>query len=212
VRLAQLGFAAMGLTMVGCPLLVDNQLEVVPDVATSAGSPPTTDGGAPSEDGAPTPHGGVPNEGGAPSEDGPVACGVLSTAAPGEACPALCDRCEEGYCIFECSDDEVCQDRPLDCPAGWACRVGCSAQASCNKARINCPADFACEVQCLEVDSCKEAVVTCATGNCHVRCDVDKACEKTKVSCSTGHCAAECLAPMHPPMLACGAACACEPC
>src|SRR5882724_8767096 len=97
----------------GCPLLVDDHLEIVPTDVAMAGDTSSAAGerAMPAKGGskgvAPKPEAGAAGAlvdvpvGGAPGE-GPT-CGVSSLAAPSVACPAICDRCQAGRCFFECS-------------------------------------------------------------------------------------------------------------
>ena len=197
MRPAGYALALLGLSALGCPLLIDDRLEVVPtDVAVNDG-----DGGAPT--GEPMGTAGAPA---AP------ACGDSLLPSGDPACPAVCDRCEAGKCIFECATQDGCKDRAIDCPNGLGCQVVCSAKAACDGAVVACSTSYDCELECGEVDACKEAQVQCGNGNCNVRCLADNACDKLAVTCGSAQCGAECLGPGAAPMLNCGPACSCSPC
>ena len=171
-----------GLTALGCPLLVDDNLEIVPADSNETDQPV------------------------------PVGCGVVSLPASNATCPAICDRCEGGQCVFECSTQDACKELELSCPEGFGCKVECTAQAACTKAVVTCSPSYDCDVECAEIDACKEMNVRCSDGNCQMNCTVDGACEHATVRCGTGQCGAECLGPMAAPMLECGSTCACNPC
>jgi hypothetical protein len=195
LKLARCWLALAGLGALGCPLLVDDRLEVVP--ANEAV------GGAATPLNVPKPEGGAPS---APE------CGVSSLPPASSACPAVCDRCEEGRCVFECATDKACEARQIACPKGLACRVECTGNASCNKAVVSCVGVYACDLDCSNKDACKELRLRCGDGNCNVRCTVAEACDRAVITCGSAQCGAECSGPMGAPELQCGPACACNPC
>ena len=201
MTLARYLLISTGLGALGCPLLVDDRLEIVTAAPDETGQPVGGAAGAASNEPAPV-------AGGATQVD----CGVVSLPESDATCPASCDRCEGGQCVFECSTQDACKELELVCPEGWGCKVECAAQAACPKAIVTCSSSYDCDVECGEIDACKEMQVRCGDGNCNVSCAVDKACEKTRVTCGTGQCGAECLGPMGAPMLECGPACSCKPC
>ena len=201
-------------------MLVDDHLEIVPgnvamggDASSAAGEramPPKGGSKAMAPKPMPGVAGGPVEVGGAASE-GP-ACGVSSLPVTDVACPAVCDRCEAGRCIFDCSTQAACEKRSLVCPPGLACQVECSGKAACVETIVICPLGFDCDLQCGEQDACKEASLRCSTANCNVHCTVLNACERTKVACTTAQCGAQCLGPLAAPLLECGESCSCNPC
>ena len=187
--------ALAGFSALGCPLLVDDRLEVVPaNEAIGGAATPLT---------VPQPAGGAPSA---------AECEVPALPPAGSACPAVCDRCEEGRCIFECAAEKACEERQIACPEGLACRVECTGGASCNKAVVSCVGSYACDLDCGSEDACKEARLQCGDGNCNVHCAVAKACDRAVVTCGSAQCGAECIGPMVAPQVHCGVACACNPC
>jgi hypothetical protein len=199
LKLTSRAWAVLGLMALGCPLLVDDHLEIVPNHVAMAGDA----SGAAGEKAMPATMGGAP--------EGP-ACGVSSLPVSDVACPAVCDRCQAGRCIFECSTQAACEKRSLMCPPGLACQVECSAQQACVGAIVICPVGFDCDLQCGEQDACKETSLHCSTANCNVHCTAPSACEKTQVACTTAQCGAECLGSVGAPQLQCGKSCSCNPC
>ena len=219
MRLPRLCLIALSFGAVGCPLLVDDHLKIVPN--SSAGTAGVAGGGE-----APAGAGTTGGSGGpAPIEEGsagaagePSSCGVSVLPVATVACPPLCDRCEEGRCIFDCSADGSCADRHIVCPTGLGCKVECAGQNACPKATVACPAEFDCDLLCDGQSACKEARLTCSDANCTVSCGQPGACEKTVVMCGDAQCGAKCLGLTSPPrlmdrpQLMCGHACACNPC
>ncbi len=219
MTLPRLCLIALSFSAVGCPLLVDDHLQIVPrDSAGTAG----VAGGDVGQAGA-APTGG--SGGSAPIDEGaagvagePPSCGVSVLPLATVACPPICDRCEEGRCIFDCSADGSCSDRRFVCPPGLGCKVECAGKNACTKAVVACPAGFDCDVLCSNQSACKEARVTCSNANCNVTCTEPGACEKTTVMCADAQCGANCpglsspAGPMEQPQLMCGRACACNPC
>lgn len=181
----------IGLVALGCPLLVDDRLTVVPAGSRSD---------AVAEAGASA----------APSEDGSV-CG--ESAIPlAAACPVVCDRCEAGRCIFDCQGQDACKGQTFNCPDGYACLVECAGKAACADGTVICPSQYDCNVECTDQDACKDSLVQCVDGNCNVRCTLDKSCEGLEILCGSGQCGAECLISGMRPRLNCGSACSCDPC
>jgi hypothetical protein len=201
LKLAPYLLTLSGLAALGCPLLVDDRLEIVSATPDEAEQPVGGAAGAGSNEPAPV-------AGGADQ----VSCGVPPPPAASATCPAGCDRCEGGQCVFECSTQDACKELELSCPEGIDCKVECTAQAACTKAVVVCSSSYDCNVECSDTDACKEMNVRCSDGSCQVNCSVDKACDRARVTCGTGRCGAECLGPMAAPMLECGSACSCNPC
>lgn len=202
----------VGFVALGCPLLVDDRLTVVPADSRRGAVP---DGGANAaaiEAGSARacgesvlPPSAAPQQGMAPALMQPGA------AQPAPPCPAVCDRCEAGRCIFECQGQDVCRERTFSCPSGLACLVKCAAQA-CGNAIVSCPQEYDCNVECTDQDACKNAQVQCDDGNCNVRCTRDKSCDGLEILCGSAQCGAECLMSGMRPRLDCGSACSCDPC
>ncbi len=222
MKLAQLSLIALSFSAVGCPLLVDDHLQIVPPSSAGTASAGTAGvaGGNEGQAGVSTTGGSggaAPiNEGGSAGE--PSSCGVSVLPPTTLDCPAVCDRCEEGRCIFDCSVEEACSDRHLVCPEGLGCKVECAGKNACAKADIACPAGFDCDVRCSNQSACKEARVSCNNANCNVSCEQTGACEKTTVMCADAQCGANCpglttpVRPADQPQLMCGHACSCNPC
>jgi hypothetical protein len=201
---------AGSLLLAGCPQLIDDQLEIVPIAEAGA---PQTDGGAPAmqQDEPVTDQGDGGARAATPAKGGSPSCGT-SLVPRVATCPPLCDRCDAGYCVFDCASEEACKERAIVCPPGVACRVQCAAKAACTKATIACPPEYDCDIECSQANACDQAKLSCSSGSCNVRCSFDNACEKLSVTCAGAQCGAECLDNSKPPELLCGPACACNRC
>ena len=139
-------------------------------------------------------------------------CGSPSVPATAAACPAVCTRCEAGFCVIECHGQDACKEGELSCPNGLACRLECEGKSACTKANLICPDTFDCVLSCAGDDACKDARTRC-TGNCAIDCSAGaKACEHLDVTCGDGLCQAFCQTDSIAPKLNCGSACSCEPC
>ncbi len=131
---------------------------------------------------------------------------------PGGTCPDVCDRCEEGVCIFDCVGVNACLLDDLVCPSGFACRVTCSSISSCSYATVTCPDDYACDTSCGATNACAGLELRCASGSCSMECDVANACTGATLECGEGACEATCGGGFQAPSVVCGEACSCSPC
>ena len=214
------------MVLLGCPLLVDDRLQVVGHEVSESGAapaagetadPPTSGGKAspPASGGKASPpaEGGdanLPPEGGAGGAPAVTQCGLPMMVPPPAVCPASCDRCEAGVCIIDCSGG-ACEKRSLQCPEGLRCRFVCSDDKSCREAQLSCPTKLDCELSCGGNNACVGASLRCSSGSCRTTCANAAGCKELQVVCGTGLCATDC--PVGTMLnVTCGPSCSCQAC
>jgi hypothetical protein len=166
--------ACLALAWAGCIIVPD------PDYGESGETSAGRDavGGTASSDGG-------ADESGETSDGVVLECGEADRGpAPGDPCPAGCDSCEGGVCVFECLQERACRNEIFDCPPGWACTVTCQEHEACQEATVICPPHHPCTVECEGDKACASLDLVCAGGPCDLSCGTHiKSCEKVTVLC-----------------------------
>lgn len=143
-------------------------------VSPDAGFAPPDAGADASMTGAPD---AGPPDAGAVSHDAAVldAGGVGTCRAwvkPGGPCPDVCGECDpdRGVCVISCGTlNTSCNNKILECPRGWACRVSCSGIGVCTNGGVKC-ADGPCELSCSGIGSCENWMLQCGADACTAEC------------------------------------------
>lgn len=116
------------------------------------------------------------------------ACAPAGTSA----CPAACDRCDDGVCHIECSDGGECQAQTVTCAPGMDCALHCDGDESCKRANIVGPAGHALTVACDGRASCGDADVV-GGGDLALECGGSLACGNAELRCGAGSCDWACV-------------------
>lgn len=129
-------------------------------------------------------------------------------------CPMGCTGgCGSGVCVIAC-EGKSCEDKPVECPAGWPCHVQCEGKDRCKKADVTCPPLHACEVECSGEHACEDLTLSCGDGPCAMACsDHPQACNNASMGCGAADGHLSCALPQDgPPTVqpTGGSACACE--
>jgi hypothetical protein len=118
--------------------------------------------------------------------------GCTPPQPPGGDCPEACTGgCgNDGTCTIDCTGEQTCEERPIQCPAGWACHVVCEGVDACDGASVECPEAYACTVSCDGADACGDLPVQCHGGPCSLECESPDACDGATLDCGGSSCCA----------------------
>jgi hypothetical protein len=103
------------------------------------------------------------------------------------ACPADCDRCDDGVCQITCGPGAACERETVECAPGMDCEVTCVGDAACQSATIVGPAGFGLELECHGSASCGGVTVDAGL-DVELTCDGAKACGSATLRCGSGDC------------------------
>ena len=105
------------------------------------------------------------------------------------SCPNVCDRCESGVCVLDCSASDSCGGENV-CPPDVDCRIDCDGPDSCG-GLIDCTANGGCVINCTGSSTCTNAI-TCAGGECVITCSGDDSCSGAIDCAAACACSTEC--------------------
>jgi len=90
----------------------------------------------------------------------------------GNQCTRRGGRCQEGTCIFDCTEPGSCSEEQVLCPTGRPCEVRCGDRA-CARGVV-CDPLGQCDVRCEGAGSCAEQVI--CEGRCEIGCSGPYSC------------------------------------
>lgn len=139
-----------------------------------------------------------------------VECGTRAEPST-TSCPAGagCDRCENGACIYDCTDPQQCagKGQTFNCPTNRDCEVRCTGTESCKDAVVTCPPGTQCTIVCTGDHACRNLTVNCGAAPCLLACE-GNGCDHASLDCGSEACGASCSAGATQPMVnACDGSC-----